>query len=175
MENQELKIYLKKRRAVQALLLFIIFTFCSLAVATEHWGGWILAFLGVIGGLFSVLMMTPGYNYLRLDVEGFEVKNMFKSDRYSWSDIDRIAIYDIRGNGFNLVVFIFKQIDGKKTRLGQKMAKMAELGRALDNKRSRCCAINVVDIDYYLPRHYARSPQEIVGIMNEWKGRYSTV
>ena len=174
MENQELTIYPKKRRAVQALLLFIVFTICSLAVTAEHWGGWILALLGAVGGIFSVLMMTPRYNYLRLFAEGFEVRNLFKSDRYSWSDVERIALYDIRGNGYNLAVFIFSQTGGKKTGLGEMMAKMAELGRALDNACSRCSSVNAVDIDYYLPRHYEKSPQEIVEVMNEWKGKYSS-
>ena len=146
MDMQNPTIYPKKRRAIQALILFIVFTGCGWAVTTEHWGGWILAAFGLIGLLFSVLLILPGLNYLRLDGTGFEIRDIFKVTRFQWQDIETIDLVDIRSNGYTLVVFIFTAASGRKTAMGRQLNKMAALGRSLDHNCICRCNIDISEI-----------------------------
>src|SRR6188768_275028 len=50
-----------------------------------------LGFFG-LGGLVSLIQFVPGSSFLRLSPEGLDVRTMWRTKVYRWSDIERFGV-----------------------------------------------------------------------------------
>lgn len=151
----------KKIKTIGFLLLSCLFVVLAFSLLDEKpFIRWIsIVFFG-LGVIIFIIQLLPGSTYLKLTHEGFEVKNLFRSNFTKWAEINafRIGIVpiDIYWNDFhfwwdwNKKMVLF---DYKKTRKGNFNSK------------------DVFDNQEALPDSYGMSVEELVQLMNEWKSK----
>jgi len=84
----------------------------------------IMGILGIclfgLGGIAALTQLLPNAYYLKLDEEGFKVKNMFRTNFTRWSEVKNIRASSIRGT--KMILFDYTA-EHKKWKSGKKLAK----------------------------------------------------
>jgi hypothetical protein len=78
----------RKTRQVRLLITSLIFVLIGVCMLEKHnMLGWLpLSFFGLAVLVFAVNLL-PNSSYLRLTNDGFEVRQLFRSNFYKWSDV----------------------------------------------------------------------------------------
>ncbi|MFY7709048.1 STM3941 family protein [Tenacibaculum sp. MEBiC07804] len=143
----------KKWKTLIYLIGCLIFIIPSLYFDSEFefidWIGFIFFGLGVV--IFGIQLL-PNSNYLKLNKEGFEVKNLYKSDFTKWTDIENFKVGDLKFRYYN-----------------KKMV-MIDYSESYNNyKTSRKISNYFSGSDGTLPDNYGMKTEELVKVLNEWK------
>ncbi|WP_405207110.1 STM3941 family protein [Aquimarina sp. LLG6339-5] len=120
--RNETKIF--RQNKLKNLMLFLI---CSVFVAIgilmlkdKTLIGWfIISFFG-FGIIISLIQFHPNASYLKLTDEGFETKNLFRSNFTKWTDIKEFRQGYVYGNK---MIFFDYTDEHKKWNSGKKVAK----------------------------------------------------
>ena len=113
--------------------------------------GWIsLAFFGACT-LVAAVQLLPGASALKLDQEGFVVRNLFREWRTRWEDI----------GPFRVVRLVFWHMVG--------------FDRVIPAGGNPVARINstLVGAAETLPETYGLAPERLAALMNEWRDRAS--
>lgn len=113
--------------------------------------GWLtIAFFG-LGVPLSLLMLLPNATYLLLDEEGFEMRSVFRKNKYRWTDVAGFYIGSI--SGAKMIAILFHP-EFKPQRL------------------ARSLAATLAGMEGAIPNHYNATLEEILEALNTWRQRY---
>src|SRR5262245_17105691 len=88
-----------------ALLVSLVFVTIGVLLMDGSWEGWLATgFFGLCSVTFVVTML-PGASYLRLHQDGFEMRALFRTTHFKWSDIGDIGVTSVNLN--KMVAFNF--------------------------------------------------------------------
>ena len=138
-------------------LLIMVYSIClvSLGVWLKQSGwsflGWLTIVFFGLGVPLSLLMLLPNATYLRLDEEGFEMRSVFRNNRYRWTDVAGFTIGSLRGA--KMIAIHFRH-DFKPQRLARSMAAA------------------LAGMEGAIPNHYNAPLEEILEALNAWRQRY---
>jgi Bacterial PH domain len=109
-----------------------------------------IAFFG-LGLIASIVMLTPKLSYLRLDADRLTIRNLLRTSRMRWEDVDDFAAIDMPGPRKILRVGY-----NKRTRAQRAMgrANMALIGR-----------------NSALPDTYGLKAEDLARLMSLWRAR----
>ncbi|NRD20954.1 hypothetical protein HNV08_12930 [Winogradskyella eckloniae] len=113
-----------KQNKLKNLILFLIssvfVTIGILMLKDKTLMGWfIISFFG-LGIIVSLIQFHPNASYLKLTDEGFETKNLFRSNFTKWDDVKEFRQGHINGNK---MIFFDYTDEHKKWISGKKVAK----------------------------------------------------
>jgi len=135
--------------------LFVAVAFLMLAEG-EFLLGWPILFffgLGVVFGLFMIFSTVfSDNNYLKLSLEGFEVKMGLKAHATRWDEVTEF--FPAKINSGVYVSYNF-------TPLYTKMEDVRKLSK------------NMTGVEAMFMETYGKSVQELSDLLNEWRVRYS--
>lgn len=160
MRNETKILKPNKLKTIGFLLIscfFVIFAFNM--IKEEPLMGWIgISFFG-LGIIVFIIQLLPNSTYLKLTNEGFEIRNLYKSDFTKRSDVKVFKIGTIPMHIYGGYVRQKKMVmlDYVKTHKKHRRGKMAS--KALSGSHGA------------LPDSYGKSIEELVQIMNEWKSK----
>jgi hypothetical protein len=146
----------KKIKTLGFLLISCLFVILAFSCLEEKsFIRWISIIFFGLGGIIFITQLLPGSTYLKLTQEGFEVKNLFRSNFTKWAEINafRIGIVPIviYWNDF----FYWREWNKKMVMFDYKKTRK-------ENFNSK----DVFDSQGALPDSYDMSVEELVQLMN---------
>ena len=112
--------------------------------------GWMSICFFSLGVIISLLQLIPSASYLKLTEEGFEVRNLYRSEFIKWSDV---KVFRVGSVGMNQMVMYDYTGSHTKYKSGKKLSKF------LSGSESA------------LPITYGMSAKKLADLMNEWKSK----
>lgn len=97
---QRLVLYPSRLRWGLMALLCAGFTAIGVFGLDRHWGAWlVIAVFG--GGLLIVLLnLVPGASHLAVDAQGIQLRSLFRTHRFAWTDIAGFGVTRIGMNSY---------------------------------------------------------------------------
>jgi hypothetical protein len=160
MKTDELILKPNKLKTFGLLLISILFVLVGFSVLEEQplFGWTCIAFFG-LGATVFLIQMVPNSTYLKLNEEGFEVRNLFRSDFTKWKDVKFFRIGSVPMPVYlgywrqKKMVMLEYQKTHKKHKIGKAASKMISGNHGA------------------LPDSYGMSVAELVELLNEWKNQ----
>ena len=92
--NEEKRILRPKPlKSIGLLFVSILFVACGfIFIKEDPFMAWITIIFFGLGVIVFVIQLIPNSSYLKLTKDGFEVKNLFKSDSTKWSDVNSFKV-----------------------------------------------------------------------------------
>lgn len=115
---------------------------------------WIAIIFFGSGVIVFAIQLMPDSSILKLSNDGFEVKNLFKSDFTKWSDVNQFRVG--YAGQTKMVMFDFSR-DHKKHNVGKKVAKFLSGNEGA------------------LPETYGMKAKDLSELMNDWKSKNENV
>lgn len=148
--KEETKILKPKRlKTIGLLLISILFVILGIFLiennSFQRWLG--IIFFGICMIVF-LIQLIPNSSYLKLTKNGFEIRNLFKSNYTKWSDVETFKTGYIRHS--EMVMFDFSK-EHNKHNIGKKIAKFLASNEGA------------------LPNTYGMKATELAELMNKWK------
>jgi hypothetical protein len=115
------------------------------------WGVAAVGFFG-LGAIVLGITLLPGASFLKLEREGFEVRSLYRSGSYRWSDVQEFRPVAIPPSGVMLAGFDFSP-----------------------NARPAAAWLSssVAGVEGCLPDTYGLSAEELAGVMEAWRTRHT--
>lgn len=136
-------------KTIVLLLVCALFVTIGILYMDENlftsWMG--ILFFG-LGAIVFVIQLIPNSSYLKLTIEGFEVKNLFRTTFTKWSEVELFTVGRVRRS---LMVLYNYSIEHNKYNTAKKMV------RSLAGNEAA------------LPNNYGMKAIELAKLMNEWK------
>lgn len=155
MNSSKTKIF-KESKLKNGMLFLISTAFVALGIfllkkePAIAWGS--ICFFG-LGVIVSLIQFHPDASYIKLNDQGFEVRNLFRSYFIKWSYITDLRIVSIKGT--KMIVFDLTSEYGSLS-LGERIGKLIS-----DNRGA-------------VPSSYTISTNELLKLMQEYKEESST-
>ncbi len=144
----------RKTRQVRVLLAGLIFVSIGILMVQAHnMLGWLLVTFFGLGVLVFAVNMLPNSAYLRLTKDGFEVRQLFKSFFYKWSDVQDFQTRVRLHHGIPIRTYVAFNFASTYT----KLAKMRALAKAISGCEGQ------------LPDNFGMEAQELAELMAQWK------
>lgn len=140
--------------------LLLALAICAMFTAGGSWMiaegealGWLVAGFFGIGGLAIVAVtLLRGAPRLILDADGFEFTAVFRRSKIPWSAVDEFYVMRMSG---------------------AKMIGIAFSSAYTEMRRARAVAEAVSGAEGAIPDSYAKSPEELCALLNEWRQKHS--
>ena len=133
-----------------ALLVSLVFVAIGVLLMDGSWEAWLAtAFFGLCSATFVVTML-PGASYLRLHQDGFEMRTLFRTTHFKWSDIGNIGVTSVNLN--RMVAFDFAE-------------------RYRGQHRARAVARGLTGWEGALPNTYGMSARDLAALMTAYRDR----
>jgi hypothetical protein len=144
-------LYVSRKKWLLMLAGCVAFTGGSVgSIPTEPLWGWGGALFFGAGTILSIVMLLPGAGMLTLDVNGFEVTNLFRRRRSRWVDVMNFVP--------EAVPFSPKKLLGYND-ANQKGKVMGELNVSLTGRNSA------------LPDNYGLALEDLARLLTRWRER----
>jgi hypothetical protein len=125
-------------------------------IADGERNGWFAAGFFAICAFVVVIQLLPGASYLKLDSLGFTACTLFRKNTVLWSHVQNFDSYVVRyGHTKKMVGFNYKR------------------GFAPQSVALKL-AVQLSGFEGGLPDTYGKSAEDLVRVLNEWRGRYSS-
>jgi hypothetical protein len=115
------------------------------------WGVAAVGFFG-LGAIVLAMTLLPGASFLKLEREGFEIRSLFRSGSYRWSDVQEFRPVAIPPSGLTLVGFNFSR-DARPA--------------------AAWLSGSVAGVEGCLPDTYGLSAEELASVMEAWRTRHT--
>lgn len=115
---------------------------------------WMTIIFFGLGVIVFVIQLMPNSSRLKLSKDGFELKNLFKSDFTKWSDVDKFRVGYVGRT--KMVKYDFSR-EHNKYNVGKKIAK------------------SLSGSEGALPNTYGMKAKELAELMNDWKSKIKTL
>ena len=80
--------------------------------------GYLIGAFFSLAAFFGIWILSPNGPKLNIDKEGFEYKNLFKSEKIKWSDVKSFGIWQSRGNKMLTWVWVDRLIESGERKKG---------------------------------------------------------
>jgi len=139
----------KKYKSIGLLILCLLFVFLGYNMLEEKTLiGWLsIVFFG-LGAVVFAIQLIPSATYLKLSEEGFETRNLFRSDFTRWNEV---KVFKTGYVGSNKMVMLDYKETHSKYKTGKKLAK------------------SLSGSEGALPNTYGMSVSKLVDLLNEWR------
>ena len=136
-------------KTIGLLIVSVLFVTCGFYLIDKNpFLAWMIITFSCLGVIVFSIQLIPNSSHLKLTREGFEVKNLFKSDFTKWSDIEKFRVgYAGRTR---MVMYDYSK-EFKKYKVGKKIAK------------------SLSGSEGALPNTYGMKAKNLVQLMNHWK------
>ena len=142
------------RKHIGPFLICLAFTAIGawqLSLHAADFRGWICATGFGLGTAVFVVQLLPGASFLWVGPEGFQFSALYrKSALIPWRDVSDFRVVHVPPMGHRLVVFDWRTAPARRFRRANQF-----LAGGTDG----------------LPDTYGLPPQELAGILNEWRAR----
>lgn len=147
---EPLTLLASKRRWILVLTISLALMAASVfSIGRQPITSWIgLAIFGACA-LIAAVQLLPGASALRLDQEGFVVRNLFRDWRYRWKDIGPVRV----GR------FVFWRMVGFDRTAPAGGNPIARINHGL------------IGVAEALPETYGLAPEQLAALMNTWRDR----
>jgi hypothetical protein len=120
----------------------------------EPTGRFVAGFFAICASV-SLIQLLPGASYLKLDSLGFTACSLFRKNTVLWSHVQNFGCYVVSRGHTKMVGFNFKRGFAPQSIL-------------------RKLAVGLSGFEGSLPDTYGKSAEDLVRVLEEWRGRYSS-
>ena len=151
-ESEVLIVKGSKLKSLVILLLSIAFVIAGVfKIMAGVWFGWVVACFFGLGIPVSIMQFIID-TYLKLDKNGFEVKNSWKAWRLSWQDVESFHVTKTYRNKMVAVNF------------------SSSYNKIVTGRR---IASALTGVEGAINNQYKLTPDQLCELLNEWKTRYT--
>jgi len=152
--NNELLLKPSKTKQLRLLISSLVFVAVGVwMIGCHKAGGWFVLFFFALCVLIFVIKLLPGSTFLRLTIDGFEVRVLFRSTFYRWGDVQDFQ-----------VVVQYKHGIPIRTSVGFNFA-----DTYTHAVKARALVKALIGCEGQLPDTYGMEAQKLTELMTQWK------